>query len=350
MFDLFCSILEFINWSDYLTWLSTILTSWLVLRLLSFKKVKIQGINVNKIEDSIKPPLFFINNCTEHYYDGVFNEMIVFNPNDEVLINTLEIELINVVEYNYHETSIKVSFDEENQNINIIQVNNGSLKNISETITVSYYEFEINKEIGKLKESNIKTSILNSGDIKLLRRESLESLKKNRNYLLVIKISNEQNEILSQIPIQYSSEKDIFEYCGGIGGGIEDLINKKIPIYAIKNIYEEKKLYNLTRKLNKGINIIEYIFITNFPVEFSYKITLKGIEGKEIASYHSKNTKIKFQKYKMTSPLNNEFDSLFKLEYGKNLYTYHELKELEKNSYKIYYINDIERIKGKLIN
>ena len=81
---------------------------------------------MNHIQNYSLTDRFFVTENSTEFFDGVSNEMIVYNPNEEIFIHSMEIEVLKLSEYLYDDRVIKVSFDKEKQMIYVMEINNGS--------------------------------------------------------------------------------------------------------------------------------------------------------------------------------------------------------------------------------
>lgn len=167
-FKFLTSIISIFDWKEYLTWLLTIISSWVVIKVLSRRKLRIKGIVMNPIQNYSLTDRFFVTENSTEFFDGVSNEMIVYNPNEEIFIHSIEIEVLKLSEYLYDDRVIKVSFDKEKQMIYVMEINNGSKETEVEEFELIYYEFENLVKTKILKREIIMSSSLQPGEIKLL--------------------------------------------------------------------------------------------------------------------------------------------------------------------------------------
>lgn len=350
-FKFLTSIISIFDWKEYLTWLLTITSSWLVIKVLSRRKLRIKGIVMNSIQNYSITDRFFVTENSTEFFDGVSNEMIVYNPNEEIFIHSMEVEILKLAEYLYDDRVIKVSFDKEKQMIYVMEINNGSKETEVEEFELVYYEFENLVKTKILKREIIKSSSLKPGEIKLLIKKTVEKLFYQKNYTFGfgIKVLDRNGIEISKILIFYDYKNNQFLPYGGLGANYNEFVQRKIPIYELTLCEKTKKVYSINSRLSKGINLIEFIILTDFPVILTYNIKFKDINNREIINYSSNEVKIKFKKYVLRDPFNNEFNNLFSNNTTKDAYTYDEINKIEKDPISVLPVNRMEYNKNKLI-
>lgn len=324
--------MKIINWSDFFTWILTISISSLFYYSLSYRRIKVLGITIKQINRSIKQPISFVLRDCGKYQNGVENELVLSNPREEEFLHKLEINFLEINDHKYNDDKFQVYFNYLKQEIYIVQINNGSQISKKYDIKLELFSKELDLHLIK---KNIQTKNISSGDICILERINLNILTlENQNTIfqkLTIKVKSIENDnLLSILYLRYDNEDYDYKLAGSLGATSPQSNKEIVPVVLLKESFDKGPYYfTINKILNKGINLLNWIILVDFPVQIKYEVLLKNIDGKILYKYMVQSTKIEFPKYKFSNPFNKEFEDIL-LNMKTDIITFREITEMNK--------------------